>query len=130
VTVAATEERAPGGIVDADGRQAVGIATGQGKNLQFAPISTAASGATQLVAAQGGALKIKVVSYVLVASSAVTVKFQQGSTDVTGAMSLAANGGIVVASVAHMFETAANAALNINLGGAVQVSGHIAYFVE
>lgn len=129
--MAAVEERSPGGVINQDGRVMTGVGTGQGKNLQFASISTAASGATQLVAAQAG-LQIKVVSYVLIASGAVTAKFQSGSTDLTGAMSLAANGGAVVLGQpsSHLFETAVNTALNINLGGAVQVSGHISYFTE
>lgn len=132
MTIQATEQRESGlGFVDSDGRPAYGLATGQGKVLQFASISTAASGATTLVAAQGAGLKIKVVSYAVVASGAVTVQFT-GTGNLTGAMSLAANGGLVVAGQpsAHLFETAANALLAIVLGGAVQVSGHLAYFVE
>lgn len=132
MALSGSEQRGPGGIVDGDGRKTPGVATGQGKTLQFASISTAASGATALVAAAGGTLKIKVVSYALVAAGAVAVKFQSGGTDITGAMSLAANGGVACPGQpsAHLFETAANTALNINLGGAVQVSGHLAYFVE
>lgn len=120
------------GILNQDNRYAHGLATGQGKTLQFAPISTAASGATQLVAAPGGSLQVKVVSYVIVAASAVSAKFQSATTDLTGAMPLAANGGVVAAGQpsSHWFECAANQALNINLSGAVQVSGHVGYFVE
>ena len=125
------EEESGGQVRDQDSRQVVAFATAGGKPLQFASISTAASGATQLVAAQGGALKIKVVSYVIVASSAVSAKFQSSSTDLTGAMSLAASGGVAAPSgSSHWFETAANQALNINLSGAVQVSGHLGFFVE
>jgi hypothetical protein len=101
-------------------------------NLQFAPVNTSTSGATQLVAAQGAGLSIYVVSYVLVATSAVTVQFQSHNTNLTGAMSLAANGGLVVLGrpTSHLLATAQNQELNLNLGGAVQVSGHISYFVQ
>lgn len=110
---------------------AVNQTTGQGKTLLFASVSTAASGQTAIVAASGGN-KTKVVSYVLVASAAVTAQWQSGATGLSGAMALAANGGIsaVGQPSAHLFETAVNTALNLNLGGAVQVSGHIAYIQE
>lgn len=110
---------------------AVNQTTGQGKTLLFASISTAASGATQLVAADA-TRKIKVVGYTVVCAAAVTVKFQSAAVDLTGAMPFAANGGAAPTGQpsAHLFETAVNAALNINLGGAVQVSGHLAYFLE
>lgn len=106
---------------------------GQSKNLQFLSISTAASGQTQLVAAPSGGLIIYVVSYAVVASAAVTVQFQSASNALTGAMALAANGGLVVTSAdpkSPLFATQAAGALNLNLGGAVQVSGHLAYYVE
>ena len=126
-----TEFLSGGYVRDPDGRLVVTFATDGGKALQFVPISTAASGATQLVAAAGAGVKIKVVSYVIVASAPVTVKFQSAGVDLTGAMALAANGGVSVSgNTSHLFETAANAVLNINLGGAVQVSGHLAYFTE
>lgn len=95
----------------------------------YAVVSTAASGATTLVSAPTNSSSICVVEYVLIASAAVTVKFQSGATDLTGAMALAANGGLVVVGRTDqpLLMCAPNAALNINLGGAVQVSGHIAY---
>lgn len=104
--------------------------TGQGRTLLFVPIAQAVAGTTQLVAAQGGALKIKVVSYAFTLSIAGTVKFT-GAADLTGAFDLAANGGVAAIGQpsAHLFETAANAALSIvsTLGAA---KGHIGYFVE
>lgn len=132
MTLATTENYSGGQVRDADERAVMAGATGQGKVLQFALVNTAAAGATQLVAAQAAGVKIKVVSYVLVAGAAVTVKFQSAAVDLTGAMAFAANGGVsaVGQPSAHLLETAAATALNINLGGAVQVSGHISYFVE
>lgn len=107
------------------------IATGQGKELKFAAISATASGDTVVVAADTNR-KIKVVSYVLVAAAAVSVKFKNGSTDVTGAMPLGVNGGVAATGQpsSHLLETAANTALNINLSGATTVAGHISYFLE
>lgn len=107
---------------------------GQGRNLSFASISAATSGNNTLVAAAAAGLKIKVVSYVLVADAAVTATFQSGAagTALSGAMSLAANGGVSAISQpsSHLFETAAATLLNLSLGGAVGVRGHLSYFVE
>src|SRR5213592_5010247 len=95
---------------------------------QFAPISTAASGNTQLVAAVGGA-KIRIVGLMLVVAGTVAVKFVSGgSPDLTGAMTLAVGKWISAESVPFgVVETAAGAALNINLGSAVQTSGWLVY---
>ena len=96
---------------------------------KFASISDSASGQTAIVAADA-TRKIRVTAYVLVADAAVTAKFQNGSTDVTGPMSLAANGGVVAPfNPAGWFETAANTALNLNLGAAVGVRGHLTYLL-
>lgn len=94
---------------------------------KFASISDSSSGATAIVAADA-THKIRVLSYVLVADGTTTAKFQNGSTDITGAMSLIANTGVAApfSPVGH-FETAANAALNLNLGSAVGVRGHLVY---
>lgn len=98
----------------------------------YATISTAASGGTDLVAAPGASLRIRVLSYVIVAGGTVNVKFTSGTgpTDITGAMPLVVNAGVAASSDRYgLFATAANAKLSINLSGAVQVSGHLAYIV-
>ena len=88
-----------------------------------------ASGDNTLVAAVSGK-RIRVLSFFLVCADAVTVRFEGGAggTALTGVMSFAANGGI---SCPHndlgWFETAAGVLLNMELGGAVQVSGAITY---
>lgn len=101
--------------------------------LQFAPIDTAASGDNTLVNASPKA-KIKLVGFFLVAAGAVAVRFKGGAANnKTGAMPLAANGGLSVfagSDFAHLLETAINEALVLNLGGAVQVSGGIVYKVD
>ena len=75
--------------------------------------------------------KITVLSYVLVATGAVTVKWRTASTDISGAMALAANGGVSAHSgdiTIPLLQTATNEALNLNLSSAVQVSGHVTYY--
>lgn len=87
----------------------------------------AGSGANQLVAAVAGT-KYRVLSVVLVATTAVTAKFQSGSTDITGTFPLGANGGFVMPFNEHgWFETNSNEALNITLGGAVATGVQIQY---
>jgi hypothetical protein len=132
MTLSIYEQDSGGQIRDQDARQVTAGATFQGKPAQFVSINVSVGGQTQLVAAPGAGLAIKVVQYVIIAAGAVTVKFQSGNADLTGPMALAQNGGCVVLGEpsAHLFQTAVNTALNINLGGAVQVSGHLAYFVE
>lgn len=87
----------------------------------------ASSGANELVAAVAGA-KYRVLAVAVVATTAVTVKFQSASTDITGTFPLGANGGIVLPFNEHgWFETAANEALNITLGSAVATGVQIQY---
>ncbi len=97
---------------------------------QTAIINTAGSGDTVIVAAVTGK-RIRVINYVLTAAGVVSVTFRSGTTALTGAMPLAANGGISVAGAQPGFwlQTAAGEALNLSLSAAVQVSGHITYDV-
>lgn len=96
---------------------------------KFVAVSASTSGNNTLIAAVASK-KIRVLSYTLVCTSAVTAKFQSGAggTDLTGAMPFGANGGVSVPfnPVGH-FETAVNTLLNLSLGSGVQVSGHINY---
>lgn len=97
-----------------------------------ATVSASSSGANEIVAAQAGR-KIAVIGYVLMANAAVNVKWQSGSTDKTGLLYPAANGGAVAPlapDYKYWFETAAGAALNLNLSGAVAVGGHVVYIVK
>ncbi|MGD9644301.1 MAG: hypothetical protein AB7U73_01225 [Pirellulales bacterium] len=93
----------------------------------FAKIDLAASG--NVVAAVANK-KIRVLSYAILAASAVTAKWQSATTptDHSGAMSLAAAGGLVCThNPAGWFETNAGEALKLTLGSGVQVSGHLTY---
>jgi hypothetical protein len=107
-----------------------------GKTIKRAVISGATSGNNTVVAALTGSKKIKVLSLFLVAVTAVNVRFESGAdgTALTGVMSIGATGGFVLPPPAdptnHWFETAADTLLNMELGGAVQVSGAITYYEE
>lgn len=96
---------------------------------KFAAIAASSSGDNTLVAAVASK-KLRVLSYTLVAAGAVTCRFEDGAggTAKSGVMSLAANGILSVpfSAVGH-FETTANTLLNLELGGAVSVAGHICY---
>lgn len=99
------------------------------REIKYAVISGATSGNNTLVAAVTGK-KIRVLSYAIVAAGAVTVRFESGAdgTALSGVMSLAANGGLSCSfNEGGWFETAAATLLNMELGGAVQVSGHLSY---
>jgi hypothetical protein len=106
-----------------------------GKTIKRAAISAATSGNNTLVAAVADK-KIKVLSVLLVAVTAVTVRFESGAdgTALTGVMSLGATAGFVLPPPSdpnmYWFESGVNTLLNLELGGAVQVSGVITYFEE
>lgn len=97
--------------------------------LGYAVIDHATSGDNEIVAAVTGK-RIRVLSYTIVAAAAVTVRFESGAggTALTGQMSFAANGGASTAfNPLGLFETAQGAALNMELGGANSVDGHLRY---
>ncbi len=106
-----------------------------GKTIKRAVISGATSGNNTLVAAVADK-KIKVLSVCLVATAAVTVRFESGAdgTALSGVISLDAKSGFILPAPAdpscHWFETGVNTLLNMELGGAVQVSGMLTYYEE
>lgn len=106
------------------------------QTILFAPVNASSAGNNQIVAAVAGQ-KTKVLNYVLVAGSNVTVAWisSGGVTSIlTGSMTFYANGGISSAigtpAGGHLLETGSNAALILNLVSAVQVGGHISYYNE
>lgn len=135
MTLSTSEEQSGGFVRDLDGRLVTvagafgGGGTGSGQ-LQSVAISTAASGATTLVAADS-TRHINVVSFAVVASGAVTVQFT-GTGNLTGAMAFAANGGLSASAPpgGFLFQTGVNQLLAIVLGGAVQVSGFLTYYLQ
>lgn len=110
-----------------------GVDPSRGQTILFAKIDCSASGVNIIVAANPSG-KIKVLSYFMVADSAVSAKWQSASTDLSGAMSFSANGGIAspvgTPAGGWILETQSNQALNLFLSGSVGVRGHISYFVE
>jgi hypothetical protein len=98
-------------------------------NIKRLVVDHAVSGDNTLVAAVTGK-RIRVLQCLLVASAAVTVRFESGAsgTALTGQMQLAANGGFEADfNPAGHFETAAGALLNLELSGAVSVDGWLNY---
>lgn len=96
---------------------------------KFAVVDHAVSGDNTRVAAVTEK-KIRVLAYTLVAAGAVLARFESGAggTALSGQMSLAANGVLPAGynPLGH-FETAAGALLNLELGSAVSVDGHLTY---
>lgn len=98
----------------------------------YAIIDAATSGDNTLLSAQGSGNKIRVHSLFVVASAAVTIRFESGAggTALTGQMQLAANGGFVLPfNPVGWFETAGNTLLNLELSGAISVDGNFQYTV-
>lgn len=96
---------------------------------QHALISGATDGNNTLVAAVSGK-RIRVLSYFIVAAAAVVARFESDAdgTALTGVMSMV----VGVPHSAHdptgLFETdVAGELLNMELGGAIQVSGFLTY---
>lgn len=107
----------------------------KGVTILRAAISAASSGDNTLVAAVASK-KIKVLSLVLIAAGDVDVRLESGAsgTALTGVIELGAagNGFVLPPSLPgmHWLETAAGELLNLELDGAVQVSGFIVYYTE
>ncbi len=92
-------------------------------------IDCAANGSNELIPAAGAGKKIRVHRVYIKLASATTAKFQSAATDLTGAMTATEINPPVMADW-PLFETAANEALNLSLGGAVQASGRIWYTID
>lgn len=94
--------------------------------LKFAVVDENTAASNEIVAAVTSK-RIRVISFFLVCSAANTVTWQSATAGLTGAMSLAANGGVSATSETGLFETDAGEALNLLSGSAQQVSGAVAY---
>jgi hypothetical protein len=92
----------------------------------YVPISATNSGPTQVVGAVSGK-RIRVIAFAVVASATVTIKFQSGTTDITGSMRLVEGGGIAHAYDGGLFQTGVNQPLNINLSTNATVGGYVVY---
>lgn len=99
------------------------------RGTKRAVISSASSGNNTLVAAVTGK-RIRVLSLFLVATGAVTVRFESAAdgTALSGQMAIAANGSLVLPyNEAGWLQTVAGELLNLELSGGVQVSGALTY---
>ena len=99
--------------------------------MKFEVINRASSG--EVVAAVAGK-RIRVLSYLFSAAALVTVRWDSATTPLSGAMSAAAGtpfsapqGPISAGGTMGIMQTERGEALNLTLGGAVQVSGHLVY---
>lgn len=92
-------------------------------------VDTSTLGSNAVVAAQPGR-GIRVLSMVVVAAAANTVKLMSNATSITGLYALAANGGLVLPYNEHGWcQTADGEALNLNLSAATAVGATIQYIV-
>lgn len=96
-------------------------------NAKYVDIS-ASSGSPVVVDAIPGH-SIKLINYTLLTPIAQSVKWQSNTTDLSGAMSLDANGGIAQDSKDGLLETSQGEALRLMPSSSGVVSGHIAYMV-
>lgn len=110
------------------------VTYGAGQTLKYAQIHATTNGDNTIISAVSGKV-FRVISYVLVASAAITVRWYTGASaeaaPVSGGMPFAANGGVAIAGSVEcpLFTTATNnKALVLNTNAAGTVAGHIAYF--
>ena len=94
---------------------------------KFAVINAATSGDANTIVAAVAGKQIRVLSYTLIADAAVTATWKSGTTAISGAMSLPANGGAAPTCQSGVLQTATGEALMMTLGGAVGVRGHLTY---
>jgi hypothetical protein len=101
--------------------------------MPFAKIDTSSAGENQIVAAIAGK-SIRVLAYKIFAAATVTVQWMDGTTEMEGPctlttgnnMTFTPNAGVGGLRLAY-HETSPGNALQLNLGGAVQVSGYVEY---
>lgn len=104
--------------------------SGQGKSLTDGAISQGAAGTTQLLAAFG-AFATRITGYMVVMDAAGTFKFNDGTADLTGAIPVAANGGVVMVGQATspVLNLLSNRPFKIITTGG-KAFGHFTYFTE
>lgn len=102
--------------------------------MPYAVVNATASGSNEILPSIGGR-SYRVLSYTIIAATAVVVTWKSGSTAISGPMALTDNGGAAVPNTGSgvggvqmgVFETARGAALNLDLSAAVVVGGHLTY---
>lgn len=104
-----------------------GTITAVGRGLLSIPVNASASGDNIVIPADSAGRAIRVMAARLIAASAVTITMCSGSGTskiLDGPCPIGANGGYVLPEIGGgWFEGAAGQAINMSLGGAVQVGG-------
>ena len=91
------------------------------------PVSFASASSNTVIAAVAGEI-IRIYRVLIIAAAAATLTFQDGSTALSGAMALAANGTIILPNCGiPWFQTSAGNAFNILSSTGAQISGTIWY---
>lgn len=103
--------------------------------IRRAVISAATTGDHTIVAAAADGIKTKVLFVHLVAAGAVAARFESGAGGMalTGVMTMATGIPFTTGPTMpgyHLFETAANTLLNLEISDQVQVSGLIVFYQE
>lgn len=103
------------------------IGTVDGKTLSSQSINISTSGANAIVTGSA-ALVGRIYKIWIVTSGANTLKFQDGSTDLDGPVSMLSNGSITLNNDGTpWFQSSPGNSININTTGATQISGMV-YF--
>ena len=106
-------------------RQQVSIGPIDGEFLQSVIVSSSAGGNIPAPAGQNGVI-IRIYRVMLVLGGTTNITFQDGSTALSGAMPMLANGSFFLPMDGYPhFTTLAGNAFNINSSTAVQVSGTV-----
>ena len=104
------------------------IAAGQGHPTQHVAISVS-SGTTVLVAAPPTGQRVHVYNYAVVSTTAGTVKFTDGTTDLTGAMAFSATGGIACPGGPSEVWFRTDLAEGLSIVTTAACQGHLSYFI-
>ena len=104
------------------------VATYQGYPRWYAAINCSTSGNNTIKAAAGAGKKIVVTSVAIISDGTTDIRWESGAggSALSGQMPLQEREGYSASDPNGLFETAANALLNLELTAAVNVHGHIA----
>lgn len=98
------------------------------RTVNYSFTNASALGNTQVVAAQGAGVRIRLLSAMAVATLPVSLKFQSNATDVSATFPVGANGGFVLPMNHHgWFQTGANEPLNFNLNTGTAVGVNVVW---
>lgn len=102
-----------------------------GAPVRFAPIRARDSGDNTIIGPSSGGVvgRLQVVSYVLVAKTAVDVLWKAGGREISGTLGLGATSAVSARGTRRepLLETDPGEELLLNLSAAVTVGGHLAY---